>query len=136
MGSLQQGKAQQAALNYEAGVDERKAGEERAASQRAAIEKRSETDRMMSRQKALAAAGGAGVVNPSILDIYGETAQQGEYNAQTELYGGESRARGQLDQAALARAKGKAAVKGATLTALGQGAAGVSSAAGKFPTYG
>lgn len=128
MGTLQQGRAQQAALNYEAQERERAAAEERAASQREAIEKRGEAERVMSRQKALAAASGAGVVTPSILDIYGDTAQQGEYNAQTALYGGESRARGQISQANAARFKGKAAYKGSLLEAGGQAFAGAGKA--------
>jgi hypothetical protein len=130
MGTLQQGRAQQAALNYEANERERVAAEERAASQRDAITKRGDAERLMSRQVALAASGGAGVVNPSILDIYGETAQTGEYNAQTALYGGESRARGQLSQANAARFKGKAAYKGSLLEAGGQFLSGVGKAFG------
>jgi hypothetical protein len=131
MGSIQQGKAQQAALNFEAKQHERQAAEERAASQREALEKRREAGLAMSRQVALASASGAGVVNPSVLDIYSETAQEGEYNAQTALYGGESRARGQLDSAAAARFKGKAAYKGSVLEAAGGMLSSIGSAAGK-----
>jgi hypothetical protein len=131
MGAIQQGKAQQAALNFEAEQHKRQAAEERAASQREAIEKRHEGALAMSRQLAIAGASGAGVVNPSILDIYGETAQAGEYNAQTALYGGESRARGQLDQAAAAKFKGKAARQGSMLDAAGSILGGISSVAGK-----
>lgn len=136
MGTLQQGRAQQAALNYEAGERDRVAAEERAASQREAITKRTDAERVMSRQRALAATSGAGVVNPSILDIYGETAQQGEYNAQTALYGGESRARGQLSQANAARFKAKAAYKGSLLEAAGQAFAGAGKAFGGAPSGG
>jgi hypothetical protein len=130
MGTLQQGRAQQAALNYEAGERERVAAEERAASQRDAMEKRSEAEKVMSRQRALAGASGAGVVTPSILDIYGETAQQGEYNAQAALYGGESRARGQLSQAQAAKFKAKQVYKGSLFEAGGQAFAGVGKAFG------
>jgi len=130
MGSIQQGRAQQAALNFEAQQRERQAAEERAASQREAIEKRHEGAIAMSRQLALASASGAGVVNPSILDIYGETAQRGEYNAQTALYGGESRARGQLDEAAAARFKGKAARTGSFYEAGGSILSGIGKVAG------
>lgn len=130
MGTMQQGSAQQAALNFEAKEREKKAAEERAASQRDAIEKRHEGDLAMSKGLAIASASGAGVVNPSILDIYGETGGEAEYNAQTEMYGGESRARGQLDEAAAARAKGKAAKTGSTFAALGAGFSGLSKAFG------
>jgi len=137
MGSLQQGRATQAAQNYEAAERERQAATERAAGQREAIEKRTETDRVLSRQRALAGASGAGVVNPSILDIYGDTAKQGEYNAQTALYGGEDRARGQLSQAVANRFKGKAAYKGSLLEAGGQVLAGAGKAFGSpYKDYG
>ena len=131
MGSIQQGKAQQAALNFEAQQRERQAGEERAASQREALEKRREAQLAQSRQIAIAGASGAGVVTPSVLDIFSETAQQGEYNAQTALYGGESRARGQMDEAAAARFKGKAAKRGSLFEAGGHILSGIGSAAGK-----
>lgn len=134
MGSLQQGRAQQAALNFEAEQHKRQAAEERAASQRDALEKRRESQLAQSRQIAVAGASGAGVVNPSILDIYGETAQEGEYNAQAALYGGESRARGQLDQAAANRFKAKAAYKGSILEAGGQLFSGIGKTFGKSPS--
>ncbi len=126
IGTIQDGKAQQAALNYEAQQEERAAKEERAASQRAAIEKRDEADFVLSRQRALAAASGAGVQTPTILDIYGDTAAKGEYIAQGELYGGESRARGRIDKANAARAKGKAAAKGSILEGFGTAFGGLS----------
>lgn len=130
MGSLHEGRAKQAALNFEAQQHDRQAAEERAASQREALEKRHEGALAMSRQLAVAGASGAGVVNPSILDIYGETAQRGEYNAQTALYGGESRARGQMDEATAARFKGKAAHKGSLYEAGGHILSGIGKTAG------
>lgn len=134
MGTLQQGQAAKAAGEFEGKQRERQAAEERAASQREAIGKRAEAERVMSRGKALAASSGAGVVTPSILDIYGDVAQEGEYNAQTAIYGGESRARGQIDAANAARFKGKTAYKGSILEAFGQGFAGVGKAFGKPPS--
>ena len=126
IGKIQEGKAKQASLNFQAQENEKKAAEERAAGQREAFEKRDETARVMSRQRALAASSGAGVVNPTVLDIYGDTAQEGEYNAQAALYGGESRARGQIDQANAARAKGKAVRTGSLLEAGGSLFSGLS----------
>lgn len=130
MGTIQTGQAHKAALNFEAKQREAKATEERAASQRVAIDKRHEGDLIMSRQKALAASSGAGVLNPSILDIYGETAERAEYNAASEIYGGESRARGQIDQAAAARMKGKAALKGSIFEGVGSAFSGAGKAFG------
>lgn len=126
IGAIQQGKAQQAALDFEAKQREQKAMEERAAAQRSMLEKRDEGKKVMSRQVALAASSGGGVVNPSILDIYGETAQEAEYNAEIEKYGGESRARGEIDQANLARARGKAAMRGSVFEGIGTALGGIS----------
>jgi hypothetical protein len=130
IGSIQQGKAQQAALEFEAKQHEAKAKEERAAGQREMLEKRTETERLMSRQTALAAASGAGVETPTVLDIYEETASRGRYLENVAQYGGESRARGELDQAAAARAKGKAAAQGGILSGLATGLSGLGKAFG------
>lgn len=130
MGSISQGKAQQAALNFEAKQKEQAGREEFAAGQRKEIEKRQEGDLVMSRQRALASASGAGVLNPSILDIYGDTAGASEYNAGIERYGAESRRDGLYDGAAAARAKGKAAMKGSIFEGLGTAFGGISKAFG------
>jgi hypothetical protein len=130
VGSIQQGKAQQAALNFEAKQREAKAKEERAAGQREMLEKRAETERVLSRQAALAAASGAGVETPTVLDIYEETASRGRYLENVAQYGGESRARGQLDQAAAARMRGKAAAQGGILDGLAAGFSGLGKAFG------
>jgi hypothetical protein len=129
-GAIHSGKAQQAALNFEAKQHEKQAAEERAAAQREAEEKKHEGKLLQSRQIALAASGGAGVVNPSILDIYSETAEESDLNARAVQYGGESRARGQLDQAAAARAKGKAARTGSIFEAGGLLLGGIGKAYG------
>src|SRR5687767_8789375 len=83
--------AQRAGAYNAAGL-ERQAADERAAAGRAAIERRTDTDRVISKQVAGAAASGAGG-GPSLLDIIGDTAARGEYQAQSEMYAGESRAR-------------------------------------------
>jgi hypothetical protein len=75
----------------------------------------------LSEQKAKAASSGAGVVNPTILDIMGETAQHGDYLARSDIAAGENKARGLLDQAAVTRYKGKAAYRGAILEGIGSG---------------
>ena len=101
---------------FEGAQLERAAGEERAASQVAAREKRMELDRALSTQRARAASGGAGGIGTTgVLDIMGDTIERGEYLAGHELFGGETRARGRLDQAASARAKALAAAYGIEL---------------------
>lgn len=124
MASIQQGKAQEAAAEFEAKQREKAAAEEFAAGQRAALDKARETDEVLSRQRALAAASGGGVQDASILDIYEDTAQRGAYNEAVARYGGEERAKGQLDAAAAARLKGKSAAQGAMLSGIASGISG------------
>ena len=109
---------------YEADQLKIKGQEEFAAASRAASEKRQEGALVNSRQQALAAisGGGAGSDAPTILKLMGDTAGQAEYNAMTELYGGESRRRGLLDAAKAKKLEGKASLLGAYGTAFGQAA--------------
>lgn len=109
--------AQRAGAYNAAGL-ERQATDEVAAAQRAAMERRTDTERVISKQVAGAAASGAGG-GPSLLDIIGDTAQRGEYQAQSEMYGGESRARTLKDRAALARHEGRNAFVGSIIEGVG-----------------
>lgn len=127
MASIQQGKAQEQAAEFEARQRERQAAEEFASSQREAQDKETELANVLSRQTAISAAGGGSATDASILDIYEDTAQRGEYNKRVSLYGGESRKRGQLDAAAAARFKGKAAAKGAMMEGIATGISGFGS---------
>jgi hypothetical protein len=102
---------------------ERQAAEEFAAGQRAAGERRRNTDLVISRQRALAAASGAGA-GPSLLDIIGDTAGRGEYQAQSEMFLGESRARNLKNRAAAARYEGENAFIGSILEGVGNVALG------------
>lgn len=99
---------------YNAASLERQAAEERAAAGRTAAERRLETERVISRQVALAAASGAGA-GPSLVDIIGDTAARGEYQAQSERYLGEARARNLTDRANIARYEGENAFMGSIL---------------------
>lgn len=104
-----QGKMAQQAAEFEAKQAERAGAEERAAASREMLDQRRRTNYVISKQTANAAASGAGTSNPTILDIIGDTAQEGAYQAKTIQATGENRARGRLDQAAASRFGGKAA---------------------------
>lgn len=108
-GSYRQGQYQQAAYDAEAASRERQANDERAASQREAIRRSREARMVLSRQQAVAAASGGGATDATVLDLMGDTAQEGWYQSATALFEGDARARGQLDQAAIARMKGRQA---------------------------
>lgn len=101
----------------------RQATDEVAGAQRAAMERRVDTERVLSRQRSLAAASGAGS-GPSLLDIIGDTAAAGEYRAQADMYAGEARARNLRERGRLARWEGNNAFIGSILEGVGNVAMG------------
>lgn len=104
-----QGEAQRQVAEFEAAQRERIAGQERAAAQREAIIKRKEADLVASRGQAVAAASGAGALDPTIVDLLGDIEGEGEYRAALALYQGEERAIGQETAASARRFEGRAA---------------------------
>lgn len=121
VGTIAQGVAANRNAQFEAQQLDMKAKEETAAAQREAQEKRREGALLNSRAQAVAAAsgGGAGLDAPTIVKIMGNTAQRSEYNAQSSLYGGYSRAAGLRDQARGRRAEGKASLLGSVFGGFG-----------------
>lgn len=109
IGAIQQGNAQQAAANYQAAQLTQQAGQDRATAQRQAIEERRKAGLALSRVQAFSAASGAGATDPTVNNIAGDIAGQGEYNALTQLYNGEERARGLENQASATRFQGQQA---------------------------
>ena len=106
------------ASRFNAAALERQATEEFAAGTRTAGERRRETELVLSKQRAIAAASGAGA-GPSLLDIIGDTAARGEYQAQAEMYTAGTRARNLKDKAAVARYEGENAFAGSILEGVG-----------------
>lgn len=117
--SIQQGKAQQQLMNYQAQQAqnianaqaqqlEYQAGQERAASQQRLIAENRTKRLAMSRAQALAAASGGGSLDPSVINIMGDLETQGEYNKGTIMYEGEEAAKGNEYQAAVTRSQGNA----------------------------
>ena len=103
----QEGEAAQSAAEFQAKQLERAATEERMGGQISAREKRDQMERVLSTQRARAAAGGAGgMETPGVLDIMGDTVERGEYLAGLETMSAEMKARGRLNQAAAARVSG------------------------------
>lgn len=93
-GSIMSGNAARGAANFQAAQMNQQAGQERAVSQRQSIEQRRQAGLANSRVTAVAGASGAGVTDPTVLNIEGDNAATGEYNALTALYQGEEKARG------------------------------------------
>ncbi|TGV15831.1 hypothetical protein EN816_00845 [Mesorhizobium sp. M8A.F.Ca.ET.173.01.1.1] len=131
-GTIAAGQAQKSAADFEAQQMDMKAREETAAAQRDALAKRREGAILNSRAQALAAASGAGAGTdaPTIVKLMGQTAGTSEYNAQSAMYGGYSRAAGLRDSAKGKRAEGKASLLGSVFSGFGGLAKGISSTFG------
>lgn len=93
-GTIMSGNAARGAANYSAAQSEQQAGQEVAVSQRKAIEARRQAGLANSRVTAVAAGSGASATDPTVLDIMGDNAGVGEFNALSALYSGEETARG------------------------------------------
>lgn len=109
LGQIQAGKAANNSAKFQAAQLEQQAGQEKATSQRVAIEERRRSDIAISDATAAAAASGGGATDPTVLNIQGGLAEQGEYNALSALFQGDDRAAGLKLQAASARSQGKQA---------------------------
>jgi hypothetical protein len=118
-----QGEAEKQAAYYNAAMKEQRAMQERAVEQRVALRKRRDTDMIQSTIQARAAASGGGASDPTVIDISGNVAQEGEYQALQSMWIGEQRGRDLENQAQLDRYVGeqkkKAAEKKADATILG-----------------
>jgi len=78
--------------NFRAGQLNQEANATEAASQRTASEQRRQAGIINSRVQALAAGSGASATDPTVLNIEGNIAKEGEYNALTALYNGDTQA--------------------------------------------
>lgn len=117
--SIQQGKSEakhaRRVAEYEAKELEKEGARQRSERQRVALNERERAERVMSRQTAVAANSGAGVYNPTVLDLMADVAAEGDYRQGVALAQGESALRGYQDKAALRRASGEADYQGSLL---------------------
>jgi hypothetical protein len=95
--------------DFKALQEEQAAQESRAVGQRAALEKRREARFLTSKLQARAAASGGAADDPGVIDLAGDIAERGEYDALMEMFKGENRARGLEDSATGSRMTGEAA---------------------------
>jgi hypothetical protein len=124
VGSIASGIAGKNQADFQAKEERRAAADKLASATRQADDTRRRTNILMSNEKAAAAASGAGVTNPTVLDILSDTAGRGEFLQASDLYNGQSAAASDLDQAALLKKKGSNLMTGSWLDALGEGALG------------
>lgn len=126
-GTLMAGGANKASADYRAEQLDMAATEARAAAQRQAFERRRTAKLTLSQLQARAAAFAGDASNPGIIKLGGDIASRGEYQALSELYLGENRARGLTDEATGSRVAGQAAQTGSYFSAAGSLASGFGS---------
>jgi hypothetical protein len=83
--------SQSAALQAKSAADRVQANQEAAFAQRQALTERRKQELVLSRSRALAAAGGGEATDPSTLTLEGNIAGQGEYNALSNLAAGQTK---------------------------------------------
>lgn len=103
--AAQQGEYQARVAEMQALALQQEAQQKQAAAQREMITREKQKDLLLSRQQAVAAASGGGATDPTILQLMGTTAGQGEYNALSALYEGDVQAQSLNYQADIERYK-------------------------------
>jgi hypothetical protein len=117
VGTIAGGAAAKEQADFKAKGLEMQANESRAASQRRAEERRQRGRLVLSQMQARAAASGTDATSGDVLGLTEDVAGRSEYQALTELYTGENRARGYIDQANSVRMSGENEKKGSFLKA-------------------
>lgn len=107
--SVREGEASNAAAQAEAIQLRQNANAERAAAQRAYLQEKKDARLVGSRARAVAAASGAGVSDPTISKILSDIEGEGEYRALMRLYQGDVTASGLEYGAKIRRNEGRAA---------------------------
>jgi len=104
-----------------------KADQDTAAGEQTEIARQRQTQLALSRDQAFAAGSGGSATSPTTLDIEGQVAQQGTYNALSGLYAGQSAARSDAQQAAIDLFQAKNIGNAAPVAAAGTILSGLSS---------
>jgi len=118
-GQHEQGKAMSRSASVEAEMQRRKGMQELALSQERAKAETSEANSLKSNLIASASAFGGGTTDKSVLDIYSDISEKGEYNKLSQLYAG-NLAKQDLDYGAeLTTFKGRSARRAGNIQAFG-----------------
>lgn len=126
VGAIKSGQDADAAAQANAAAEERRAGEERAAATREAARRAQQTSLLLSKQQALAASSGGGATDETVLGLMGGVAKEGQYQQDSAIYAGDSKATNLEDEAAIARWKGQNARTAGYISAGGSVLSGVS----------
>ena len=106
-----EGKAIQSAKEFEAQQMLVNAGQARATSQRKALAQQKQTKLVQSALQARAAASGGGALDPTVMDLAGDIAAEGDYRRRVALYEGDDATRIYQAGANLRRFEGEQAVR-------------------------
>ena len=112
-----QGKQAQIDKQFQAAQLEQSGLQDVAASQRVAIERRRQATLKSSRVLALAAASGGGMLDPNVVNTIAGFAEEGELEAQKELYAGKETLRAKQLGATAARYEGYSEMKAGKIAA-------------------
>ena len=126
-GQYQAGKDKQAALDYNASIEERNAQVRLEKAEYDANQKDKKTRRVIASQRVAFAAGGFTIAGTA-LDTLRDSATQGEMDRMAIMYGGEMDAENSRNQAELNRMEGKAAARAGKYAAAGTVLSGAGSA--------
>lgn len=129
MGSIADGNAKDKLARYQAKQMRVNAGQQVAEGTVAAQEEKRKSALIASRAIAVAAASGAGALDPTVVKILQGIAGEGRLNAGMEMYNANENARGMLDNANATRYSGKVAKKEGQRAAVKSVLSGVSSIA-------
>lgn len=119
-GDLAAGRDAHRAASFEAEQLRQNAGQAQAASQRVAITADEQSKLVASRALAVAAAGGGGASDPTVVNLIAGIAQEGAYRQALSLYQGDERARQLQTQADATEAGGAAAEAAGVRSAIGK----------------
>lgn len=122
------GKAGQAAKEYEARQYEKQSVQSVASAQRDMLSERRNKELVVSRAQALAAFGGGGTADPTVVNIIADLEGEGAYRETVALYQGEQEAKKLREAARLARIEGDVIKKGGQAQAKAYTAQGVAAA--------
>ena len=128
----QAGKAQEAQYAFKAQQEDQQATQAIAASQRQMFDTNNKTVLTQSTLTARAAADGGSATDPGVLTLSQDIAGRGQLYALDNMYDGQNRAAGLLQQADADRYSGAAARAGANASATGTILGGIGSLASRF----
>lgn len=118
-GTLAAGADAKEASYFKAAQENQGAMEARAAAQRQMFERRRGAELLTKKIQAGAAGSGSDATSPDIVKLSSDVIGRGEYQALSEMYGGENRARGLEDAAVASRMTGDAEKRGSYYKAAG-----------------